>query len=227
MDKTTLLKENILYDLLFFDKPKVKEVAEQIRHIAMLFVGVIFVLSALWEFFTENRYKELIIRTILCLIICSTYEKFLTESIKVSFSVSNKILQKYSKNNPLIKGFAKAKIIAEKKTKKSQSKDKLLGNLLINVQSTLARCDNSRYMAAHLHYLHLAQAALYDQLLFALYFSLNTGHLLYLSTNHGIPARGLSDLSYLNAHSTSRDSDFNYFGWKCGLCGQCPRILIF
>ena len=122
MDFSLVLKGNIFYDLLFFNSPKIHDVAKQIIEISKLFVGVVFVASAIWEFFTENRYRELILRTLLCLIIFSTYEKFLAESIKASFVVSEKILIKNNKDNYLLNSFKRAKKVIKKDTTKTIKK---------------------------------------------------------------------------------------------------------
>ena len=126
------LKGNIFYELLFSDIPEIQSVAKQVMDSSKLFVGAAFVLSAIWEFFTENRYQELIVRTLLCLIIFATYEAFLLGSIKASFLISEKILKQNSKVDYLSKGFKEARRIArkelgEKETKRLKEKKGSIG----------------------------------------------------------------------------------------------------
>ena len=120
MDLSSVLKGNLFYDLLFSHSPELAGVSRQIMKSSQLFIGVIFMLSAIWEFFTENRYRELILRTLLCLLIFACYEKFLTESIKISFTVSEKILKKNNKNNYFVKGFKNARETAKKELSKRE-----------------------------------------------------------------------------------------------------------
>ncbi|MCY4644381.1 MAG: hypothetical protein OXB88_07160 [Bacteriovoracales bacterium] len=114
MDLSAALKDNLFYGLLFSHSPELAAVSGQMMRLSQLFIGVIFVLGALWEFFTGNRYRELILRTLLCLLVLACYERFLLESIKISFTVSENILKKNSKNNYFVKGFKNARETAKK-----------------------------------------------------------------------------------------------------------------
>ena len=122
MDFSLALKGNLFYELLFSDIPAIKGIAKQVMGFCKLFVGVVFVLSAIWEFFTENRYRELIVRTLLCLIIFATHEAFLAGSIKTSFVISEKILKQNSKVDYLSKGFREARRIAKKEMREKEIK---------------------------------------------------------------------------------------------------------
>ena len=122
MDLSPVLKENIFYDLLFSHSSELASVSKQMMKFSKLFMGVIFVLGAIWEFFTENRYRELLVRAVLALIILSCYERFLSESLKVSFLASEKILKKNSKNNYFVKGFKKARETAKKELSEREKK---------------------------------------------------------------------------------------------------------
>ena len=120
LDALFSLKDNIFLELLFFDNPQIYEISKYVARTSKLFVGAVFVAGSLWEFFRENQYRELILRTIFCLIIFSSYESFLAESLKTSFEVSQKIMDMGSKNNRLIDGFRKAGLMAKKESKKEE-----------------------------------------------------------------------------------------------------------
>ena len=101
------LEGNIIFDLLFVKSKEATAIARYILESSKIFVVAMFVLSAIWEFFTNCNYKGLLIRTIFCLIIFSSYESFLNNSLKFSFSISEKIVAENSKNNPIINSFIK------------------------------------------------------------------------------------------------------------------------
>ena len=129
MDSLLALKGNIFFELLFFGNPQIQQVAQYLVQTSKFFVGVFFVLSAIWEFFRENQYQELIFRTVFCLIVFSTYEVFLLQSIQTSFRVSQSILVMGSKDNYLVKSLEKAGYLAKKERgkqkKKTDSKNKI------------------------------------------------------------------------------------------------------
>ena len=114
------IKNNIFYDLLLFESPEVNSVSGQVVSLTKLFVGVFFVLGALWEFFSSNRYFDLVLRTLLCLILFASYESFLNESIKISFTTAEKILKQSSRNNPFVIGFKEARLTAKKKIRERE-----------------------------------------------------------------------------------------------------------
>ena len=109
------LSGNFFYHMLFFEGPEAINIARYILQYSKLFVVAIFTLSAIWEFFTQNNYKGVIVRTLFCLIIFASYEKFLIESVKTSFIVSEKILKTVSKDNSIITSYNKAQRIAKEK----------------------------------------------------------------------------------------------------------------
>ena len=114
------LNDNFFYDLLFFNSPEMTSVSRQICQYSKLFVGVAFVAGAMWEFFSKNQYKELLMRTVLSLIILASYEGFLIKSVETSFVVADRILKKNSKNNYLTQGYLKARQKLRKETSKRE-----------------------------------------------------------------------------------------------------------
>ena len=67
-----------------------------------------FLLSG--EFFTNCNYKDLILRTILCLILFSCYQSFLNKSIEHSFVFSNNLYKmSAAEDSSLVKAFKKWK----------------------------------------------------------------------------------------------------------------------
>ena len=114
------LQGNFFYELLFFESPQIVNVSEYFIRSAQLFIGVVFALSALWEFFTQNRYRELILRTIFSLLVLSSYRPFLEKSLEVTFKISEKIVKDNDPHNYIVKGFRQAQKIASSKIKKRE-----------------------------------------------------------------------------------------------------------
>ena len=102
------LQGNVLYGLLFVESQEIKKIAEYVLESSKMFVTAVFVFSVMWEFFTHCNYKDLLLRTVLCLVIFTGYESFINNSLKISFTISEKIVTENNKNNPIIKGFKKS-----------------------------------------------------------------------------------------------------------------------
>ena len=85
------LKDNFIYEIFFVHSSASVKVAKYILESCKIFVVVVFTISAIWEFFTNCNYKDLILRTILCLILLSCYQLFLNKSIEHSFVFSNNL----------------------------------------------------------------------------------------------------------------------------------------
>ena len=111
------LKGSVFYDLLLFDIPGIGILAKDIVQSGKTFLGAVFMVGAIWEFFTTGRYTELVLRTVLCLLVFASHEPFLKKSIGASFALSEQFLKKNSPQNRLIVGLKKATEITKKEIK--------------------------------------------------------------------------------------------------------------
>lgn len=108
------MDKSLFYELLLIENSQLKPITDQFYQISKSFMGVFFLIGVLYEFFTQNRYYPLVLRTILAGIILASQGTFLTTSIEKSFYYSEKVLLSKAKTNRLLIGLKRATRLAQR-----------------------------------------------------------------------------------------------------------------